>query len=57
VSRAFFEWVTLGSFAAMVLVGVLFWVIGRADRRRGLTGEVVKIPEAAAPADPAPGGY
>ena len=57
MSRAFFEWVTLGSFAAMVLVGVLFWVIGRADRRRGLTGEVVKIPEAAAPADPAPGGY
>jgi amino acid transporter len=56
VSRAFFEWVTLGSFAVMVLVGVLFWAIGRADRRRGLTGEVAEVPQAAAPADPAPGG-
>jgi amino acid transporter len=57
VSRAFFEWVTLGSLAAMVLVGVLFWAIGRADRRRGLTGEVEAVPRAAAPADPAPGGH
>jgi len=55
VSRAFFEWVTLGSFAVMVLVGVVFWAIGRADRRRGLTGEVVEVPQAASPADPAPG--
>jgi amino acid transporter len=57
VSRAFFEWVTLGSFAVMVLVGVLFWAIGRADRRRGLTGEVEDVLQAAAPADPAPGGH
>jgi glutamate:GABA antiporter len=57
VSRAFFEWVTLGSFAVMVLVGVLFWAIGRADRRRGLTGEMAEVPQAAAPADPAPGGH
>jgi len=57
VSRAFFEWVTLGSLAAMVLVGVLVWAIGRADRRRGLTGEVEAVPRAAAPADPAPGGH
>ena len=57
MSRAFFEWVTLGSLAAMVLVGVLFWAIGRADRRRGLTGEVEAVPRAAAPADPAPGGH
>ena len=57
VSRAFFEWVTLGSFAVMVLVGVLFWTIGRADRRRGLTGDVEAVPRAAAPADPAPGGH
>jgi hypothetical protein len=56
VSRAFFEWVTFGSFAVMVLVGVLFWAIGRADRRRGLTGEVAEVRQAAAPADPAPGG-
>jgi len=55
VSRAFFEWVTLGSFAVMVLVGVLFWAIGRADRRRGLTGEVEQQPQAAAAADPGPG--
>lgn len=44
VSRAFFEWVTLGSLAAMVLVGVLFWAIGRADRRRGLTADVEAVP-------------
>jgi hypothetical protein len=41
----------------MVLVGVLFWAIGRAGRRRGLTGEVESHPQAAAPADPAPGGH
>jgi amino acid transporter len=57
VSRAFFEWVTLGTFSVMVLVGVLFWAIGRADRRRGLTGEADEVPQAAAPADPAPGGH
>jgi heme/copper-type cytochrome/quinol oxidase subunit 2 len=57
VSRAFFEWVTLGSFVVMVLVGVLFWAIGRADRRRGLTGEAEEVPQAAAPADPATGGH
>jgi len=57
VSRAFFEWVTLGSFAVMVLVGVLFWAIGRAGRRRGLTGEVDEVPQAATRADPAPGAH
>ena len=36
VSRAFFEWVTLGAFGAMVLVGVAFWAIGARNVRRGL---------------------
>ena len=39
VSRVFFESVTLGAFAVMVLAGVVFWAIGARDRRRGLTGE------------------
>jgi hypothetical protein len=39
VSRVFFESVTLGAFGVMVLVGVVFWLIGSANRRRGLTGE------------------
>jgi glutamate:GABA antiporter len=36
VSRAFFEWVTLGAFSAMVLIGVAFWAIGARNVRRGL---------------------
>jgi len=36
VSRAFFEWVTLGAFGAMVLLGVAFWAIGARNVRRGL---------------------
>jgi amino acid transporter len=39
VSRVFFESVTLGVFVAMVLLGVVFWAVGAAGRRRGLTGE------------------
>jgi amino acid transporter len=39
VSRAFFESVTLGVFAAMILLGLLFWAVGTANRRRGITGE------------------
>ncbi len=36
VSRAFFEWVTLGAFGVMVLLGVVFWAIGARNVRRGL---------------------
>ena len=36
VSRPFFEWVTLGAFSAMVLLGVLFWAVGARNVRRGL---------------------
>ncbi|MHB1593617.1 MAG: APC family permease [Streptosporangiaceae bacterium] len=38
VSRAFFEWVTLGSFAAMIALGLVFWAIGERKRRVGLLG-------------------
>jgi glutamate:GABA antiporter len=36
VSRAFFEWVTLGAFGIMVLLGIAFWAIGARNVRRGL---------------------
>ena len=36
VSRAFFEWVTLSSFGAVIVVAVIFWAIGRRDLRAGL---------------------
>jgi len=36
VSRPFFEWVTLGAFSAMVLLGVVFWAVGARNVRRGL---------------------
>jgi glutamate:GABA antiporter len=36
VSRPFFEWVTLGAFGAMVLLGVVFWAVGASNVRRGL---------------------
>jgi glutamate:GABA antiporter len=48
VSRAFFESVTLGAFAVMVAVGVAFWAIGSANRRRGLTGETAPQAQASA---------
>jgi amino acid transporter len=38
VSRAFFEWVTLGSLAVMVALGLVFWAIGERARRRGVVG-------------------
>jgi hypothetical protein len=47
VSRAFFEWVTLGAFGAMVLLGVAFWAIGARNVRRGLLA-----PAAAAEEEP-----
>jgi glutamate:GABA antiporter len=42
VSRAFFEWTTLGSTVVMVLMGLLFWQLGERKRRRGLVG--IEIP-------------
>ena len=36
VSRPFFEWVTLGAFGVMVLLGIAFWAIGARNVRRGL---------------------
>ncbi|HTZ92528.1 MAG TPA: APC family permease [Streptosporangiaceae bacterium] len=38
VSRVFFEVVTLGSLAVMVALGLVFWLIGERNRRRGLVG-------------------
>ena len=38
VSRAFFEWVTLGSLAVMVTLGLVFFLIGERKRRLGITG-------------------
>ena len=38
VSRAFFEWVTIGSLAVMVALGLVFWLLGERKRRLGITG-------------------
>jgi len=38
VSRASFEWVTLGSLAVMIALGLVFWAIGEPKRRAGLLG-------------------
>jgi glutamate:GABA antiporter len=38
VSRAFFEWTTLGSLVVMVLLGLLFWQLGERKRKAGLVG-------------------
>ena len=38
VSRVFFEAVTLGTFAVILLIGAAFWLMGRKDRAKGLTG-------------------
>jgi glutamate:GABA antiporter len=46
VSRAFFEWVTLGAFGAMVLLGVMFWAIGARNVRRGLLAPATVQPAA-----------
>jgi glutamate:GABA antiporter len=43
VSRPFFEWVTLGSLAVMIALGLVFWRIGERARRRGLAG--IAVPE------------
>jgi glutamate:GABA antiporter len=43
VSRPFFEWVTLGSLAAMIALGLLFWVLGERKRKAGVTGISINI--------------
>jgi glutamate:GABA antiporter len=43
VSRAFFEWVTLGSLVVMIALGLVFWGIGERARKRGITG--IALPE------------
>jgi glutamate:GABA antiporter len=45
VSRAFFEKVTLGSFAVVVMLGLAFWLLGERKRRAGLTGIVISVAE------------
>jgi glutamate:GABA antiporter len=43
VSRPFFEWVTLGSLAGMVGLGLVFWLLGERKRKAGLTGISIEI--------------
>lgn len=43
VSRPFFEWVTLGSMAAMIALGLVFWVLGERKRKAGLTGIAIAV--------------
>jgi glutamate:GABA antiporter len=38
VDRKFFEWTTLGSLIAMVLLGLVFWLLGERKRRSGVVG-------------------
>jgi len=44
VSRVFFEWVTLGSLAVMITVGLAFSALGERKRRAGLLGITVTVP-------------
>jgi amino acid transporter len=39
VSRPFFETTTLGTFTAVIVVGVVFWGIGRRNLRAGIAGD------------------
>jgi amino acid transporter len=55
VSRVFYESVTLGVFAAMVLLGVVFWAVGNVNRQRGLAGEADFNAERATSAGQPPG--
>ena len=43
VSRTFFEAVTLGSLAAMIVLGLVFWMIGERKRRTGLLGIALSV--------------
>ena len=51
VSRASFETVTLGSFAAMIMLALVFWAIGERRRRTGELG--IAIPATILSAEPA----
>jgi glutamate:GABA antiporter len=44
-SRSFFEWTTLGSMAAMIVLGLVFWLIGERNRKAGLTGIAIPVDE------------
>jgi glutamate:GABA antiporter len=55
VSRVFYESVTLGVFAVMVLLGVVFWAVGNVNRQRGLAGEADFNAEGATSAGQPPG--
>jgi amino acid transporter len=59
VSRLFFETVTLGAFVVMVIVGVVFWWMGRGAVARGVVNDndLLAIPDVkATPAVIAQGG-
>jgi len=43
VSRVFFELVTLGSLAVMIIVGLAFWALGERKRRAGVLGINVAV--------------
>jgi len=47
VSRPFFETTTLGTFAAVVVLGVVFWAVGRRNLTKGIAGdaEATSAPE------------
>jgi amino acid transporter len=53
VSRAYFEWVTLGSLAVMIALGMLFWALGERKRRAGLVGIEISAESLAAASQPA----
>ena len=41
--RAFFEWVTPGSLAVMIALGLVLWGLGERSRRVGLLGIAVTM--------------
>jgi glutamate:GABA antiporter len=49
VSRTFFEIVTLGSLGAMVVLGLVFWLLGERKRRSGLVGIAISAGETGLP--------
>jgi amino acid transporter len=49
VPRSFFETTTLSTFAAIIVVGVAFWGVGRRNLRRGIAGDAEAT---AAPCEP-----
>ena len=55
----FFETVTLGTLAAVIVLSLVFWAIGKRNLARGLVGEsdllAVATPTAAAGAAPPAG--